>query len=248
MIRQIVSVTGVLVLCASSALAQDANGKLTDPLEILKRADAAAKAVKVVQYQAKAFSLDAEGKPQPVGEGKAVIQGFAGRGPEKYTITGKFRRSGSQDEQHLTIGSDSENFYLVDWKTKKAYVDIDPAVTGARGRLVGTIMMAEYVHATPFTDELNGSDHKLVGITKVSGEECYEISLTYSGAGQSAHWFFSKKDFLPRRVDRFTTREGQPTRVTRLVITSLTVDPKNAEQLFKFKLPDGFEQIDDFAP
>jgi hypothetical protein len=247
-IRHLALTTSVLAICASSAFALDSKGKLTDPVEILKRADAASKAVKVAQYEATAFNLDKEGKATIFGQGKAIIQGFSGRGPEKFNISGKFKRRGSEEEHHLTVGSDAEDYYLVDWNTKKAYVDIDPAVTGRRGRVVGSIMMLEYVHATPFTDELKGSDHKLVGITKVGGEECYEVSLTYDGISQSAHWFFSTKDYLPRRIDRFRSRDGEPAGGSRLVVTSLKVDPKGAGKLFKFKLPNGFEQVDDFAP
>ena len=266
MIIRLAWTTVVLTLCASGAIAQTTKGNLTDPIEILKRADAASKAVKVAQYEAKAFALDENGQPELVGEGKVVIQGFARHGPAKFHVLGKFRMAGpedphhvrtgySEDQQHLTIGSDAKKHYLLDWKTRKAYVDIDPNVTGRRGQLVPTVMMSEYVHPTPFSDELGGSDHKLVGTTKIGDEECYEIVVHASVGGwqharvsQKAHWFFSTRDFLPRRVDRFFTRDGRPARGTRLVITSLTVDRPDAEKLFRFRLPDGFEQIDDFAP
>ncbi len=248
MIKHFALATSVLAICASGAFAQNTKAKLTDPVEILKRADAASKAVTVAQYEAESFAFDAEGKTTPIGHGKAAIMGFAGRGPEKFNISGKFKRRGSEEEQHLTIGTDSEDYYLIDWATKKAYVDIDPAVTGRRGGLVGSIMMAEYVHATPFTDELNGTAQKLIGMTKVADEDCYEILVTYADGALQAKWFFSAKDYLPRRVDRLRKIDGKPVGGTRTVVTKFKAEPKDAEKLFKFKLPDGFEQVDDFAP
>ena len=266
MIRRLALTTSVLALCVSGAFAQDKIGRLTDPIEILKRADAASRVVSVAQYEAKAFAHNAGKKARPIGAGKVVIQGFNVRGPEKFKISGKFRMpdsedphhfttGSSEDDQHLTIGSDAKVFYLIDWKTKQAYVDFDPDVTGPRGQLGQAIIMAEYVHPTPFSDELNGTEQRLVGTAMVGDEECYEVVVhtdmrgwQHAPVSQVAHWFFSTKDFLPRRVDRLFTREGQPRGGTSLIVTSLSLDPENAEKLFKFNLPDGFERIDDFAP
>ena len=141
---------------------------------ILKRADAACRSVRIAQYEAKAFAHNAGKKAQQIGEGKVVIMGFKVREPEKFKITGKFRMPDSKDphhfttgslenEQYLTIGSDAKEFYLVDWKTNKAYVDFDPDVTGPRGQLGQAIIMAEYVHPKPFNDELKSTKQKLVG-------------------------------------------------------------------------------------
>ena len=266
MIRRFALTTSILALSVSGAFGQDPIGRLTNPIEILKRADAASKAIRIAQYEAKAFAHNAGKKPRPIAEGKVVIQGFKAHAPERFKISGKFRMpdsedphhfttESSEDEQHLTIGSDAIDFYLLDWKTKKAYVDFDPGVTGPRGQLGQSIVMAEYVHPTPFSDELKGTEQRLVGTTMVGDEECYEVVVHTDMSGwqhapvsQVAHWFFSTKDFLPRRVDRLFTRGGQPRGGTSLVVTSLKLDPVNAEKLFRFHLPDGFARIDDFAP
>jgi len=247
MIKKMTLFVVAFSVCACGALAQD-KGKLTDPLDILKRADSAAKAVKVARYEAKSFALDEAGKATPVAQGKALIEGFTGRGPEKFKVAGTFIRPGSEDKQELAVGSDSENYYLIDTKAKKAYVDIDPAVVGPRGFMAFSIIMAEFVHSKPFSDEIKGTKHKLVGTAKVGNEDCYEVMVEYTSNGQQAHWFFSTKDYLPRRVDRFFMRDGKLRGGSRLIVTSLKVDPKLSENVYAFKLPNGFEQVDDFAP
>ena len=68
--------------------------------------------------------------------------------------------------------------------------------------------MAEYIHPRPFSDEINAEKAVMKGTTKVGDEECYQIHVVYRNArGAEAMWYFSKKDFLPRRVDRI--RPGQ---------------------------------------
>ena len=43
---------------------------------------------------------------------------------------------------------------------------------------------------------------ELKGSKKISGEDCYEIHVVYASENApEATWYFSKKDFLPRRVE-----------------------------------------------
>ena len=139
-------------------------------------------------------------------------------------------------------------FYLVDKAAKKAYEDIDPAVIGTRGRVIPAIAMVEFVHPTPFSDEINGRSQELKGITKVGDEECFEIHVVYAAGNQESHWFFSTKDYLPRRRDSiFTGQDGQR-QGRQVILTSLEVDPKFEKSPFKLVLPEGFTKTDDFAP
>jgi hypothetical protein len=138
---------------------------------------------------------------------------------------------------------------LIDHAKKTAYVDIDPAVLGSAGRLLGTFTTVEFVHPSPFSDEINGKKAELKGSRTVGGEDCYEIHVVYANEAQQATWCFSKKDFLPRcRIDRFDRGEGQEPTVREKSITQLVVDPKFDKDPFKFELPEGYTQVDDFAP
>ena len=246
MVKKIALLVGAFSISACCVFAQDTRA-LTDPVEILRRANAAAKAVKVAQYEPKVFSLNANGEAQLVAKADVIIEGFSGKAPAKFKASGTFGRRGSKDVHELTAGSDGETVYLIDAKTKKAYVGFDFDVFGSRGELLRPLLMAEYVVASPFSDELSCEKQELVGTTKIADEECYEVLVQYANK-RKARWFFSTDDLLPRRVDRFPARNGRSARGTRLVVTSLKTDPKLEKNPYEFKLPPGFEQTDDDAP
>jgi len=221
---------------------------LTDPVEILKKADAASKAVDFIQYTA---SVKGEGAAESrVGKvsGTVVLKGRTSGGAAQYRYEAKVERPGSSDVNDVTVGSDGKAYYLINSKEKKVYEDIDPAVVGTAGRGVRALTMAEYLHPEPFSDEIKGKKQELKGSAKVGDEDCYEIHVTYTEGGQEATWFFSKKDFLPRRVDRFIQSPTGEKGSTQLIVTKLTVDPKFDKDPFKLTVPEGFTKIDDFAP
>jgi len=242
----------VLGLCVvSTAAAQNAgapSGDLTDPVEILKKADAACKAAKFVQYTASFKGLNAEEARAPKVSGTVVLSGWANGRPEKWRYDLKIERPGSSDVSEATAGSDGKTFFVIDPKTKKAYEDIDPAVLGSTGRAVRGVTMAEFVHNEPFSDEINGEKQELKGVTKVGDEDCYEVLVKYKAQAQEATWFFSKKDFLPRRVDRVFTNQAGEKGGSQLIVTKLTVGPKFDNDPFKLVVPEGFTKTDDFAP
>ena len=112
-------------------------------------------------------------------------------------------------------------------------------------------MMIEFVHATPFNDEINGRSQELKGSVKIGDEDCYEIHVVYAAdRAPQATWAFSKKDFLPRRrIDAFPAAlAGGQAGTTIKTITNLVVEPKLDEDAFKLKLPEGYTKTDDFAP
>ncbi len=221
---------------------------LTDPLEILKKVDAAAKAVKVVKYKATYKGLEAAAARSPEVEGTVVISGWTGGGPEKFLYEVKVKAPGSSEVRQITAGGDGEEFYVIDHANKTAYVDIDPAVLGRTGRPAATLLTGEFLHPTPFTDEINGQKQELKGSKTIGGEDCYEVHVVYATGGAEALWHFSKKDFLPRaRRDFFTRPDGQRGSTQR-ILTDVVVDPKFEKDPFKFQLPEGYTKTDDFAP
>lgn len=251
MMKRAVSTLLALCLVPLAAYSQDKGkptGELTDPLEILKKVDAAAKAVKAVKYKATFKGTGNTASRAPEVEGTVTFVGWAGGRPEKYRIDAKVKRPGSSDVTELTVGGDGDEFYVIDHKNKKAYVDIDPAVIGTMGRPAFALLTTEYVHPTPFTDEINGDKQELKGSKKIGGEDCYEVHVIYAGGRGKAVWHFSKKDFLPRaRLDLFTTPGGEKGGRQR-ILTDVVVDPKLDKDVFKFKLPEGYTKTDDFAP
>jgi hypothetical protein len=135
----------------------------------------------------------------------------------------------------------------VDHVGKKAYQDIDPAVMGSAANTLFGMAMLEFVHDKPFDDELEAETVELVGTADVGGVECHEIRVAYSGGRGESVWYFAKSDLLPRRrVQKFNTPQGDG--AIERTLADLEIDPEVPEALFAFKLPEGYEQIDDFAP
>jgi len=236
-------------LVTAVALAGDEPaGKMTDPVEILKKADTAAKEVKAVCHSTTFAPSGAAVGRQPEIQGKGCYSGFVGMLPELFQFEFETKSTGDQPTRSYTMGTDGEEFYLVDHNQKKAYVDLDPQVMGRAGQMGRGVAMIEFVHNTPFSDEINGKSHKLLGIEKVGDEPCYKIEVEYNNAAQTAVWYFSINDLLPRRVDR-TMRQGEgPTFGTSQVVTNLKILKSLDADKFKLKLPEGYEKTDDFAP
>ncbi len=237
------------VLTTPAIAAEDKKAvDLTDPVEILKRVDAAAKAVHAAKYTTTVKGVRGSKSIIPHTEGTVTLSGWATGGVEKFLVVAKVKEAGVSEARHITAGSDGDLFFVIEQEGKTAYEDIDPNVLGRNDRPVRLMLMAEFVHPTPFHDELAGNKQELTGSKVIGGEDCYEIHVVYANGVAEAIWHFSKKDFLPRaRLDIFQTQAGKPGGRQRIV-TNLVVDPKLQATDFKLKLPAGYKKTDDFAP
>jgi len=93
------------------------------------------------------------------------------------------------------------------------YADIDPAVAGNRGGVANGLIMEEYTDLDPFVDELNANTVGYQGTESVDSEDCYVVRVLHR-RGQESIWYFSTKDYLPRRRDSlFKSREGGVSRI-----------------------------------
>ncbi|MFH1416981.1 MAG: hypothetical protein ABII12_01655 [Planctomycetota bacterium] len=225
------------------------SGELTDPIEILKKADAACKAVKAVKYDLR-YEVTLDGKPQ-IGkyEAKAIFSGFVDGASEKSLVDVKYSEPESKEVRHVTAGGDGEMFFVMDHKEKKAYEDMDPAVVGSFGRVLQGAAMIEFLFDEPFSDEINGKSRELKGSKEIAGEGCYVVYVVYQAEqAPKTTWFFSKKDFLPRcRIDERTLRGGEKW-VQKKTLSNVVADPRLDKDAFKLKLPKGYTKTDDFAP
>ncbi len=242
-----------LAICLSlcTVAAQDSaknEGEIADGREVLKKADAAAKALKAVQYKAAVKGLGADEARQPKVEGKVVMSGWASSAPQKFRYDVKVQRSGSSDNEEYSAGSDGNMVFLVDPSKKIAYEDIDPAVLGSNARVVSSVAVRKLLNPDAFADEIKAEKIELKGTATIGDQDCYEVHVDYGKESGQGVWFFSKKDFLPRRVDRmFPSRSGEMGG-RQTILTDLVIDPKLEPEPFKLALPAGFTKTDDFAP
>jgi outer membrane lipoprotein-sorting protein len=123
---------------------------------------------------------------------------------------------------------------------------MDDAVLGSQQRNVQRVLMQELVAQEPLKKELEATELEVREDQDVAGETCYQVYVKRTD-GREVIWFISKRDHLPRRLDRIYTREGAPG-TTQLEIEALTVDTKLDPSAFKPEIPEGFTKTDEFAP
>jgi len=242
---------GLALLLLSSAVAQDAGKKdeeLTSGLEILKKADAAVKSLRLVQYKATARGLGADEARSPIAEGKAVLSGWQNLGPAKYRYEVKVKRPGSDEATEYTAGCDGDNTYLIDPGKKIVYVDMDPAVLGSAARLVRTISVGKLVNPEGFADELKAEKIELNGSTKVDDLDCYQVHVTYGAESGDGTWSIAKTDFLPRRIIRNFPRPNGEKGGREVVLADVKTNPPLDKDPFLLIVPEGYTKTDEFAP
>lgn len=245
--KRLAILAAVLLATASSGVLAEGTD---DGKEILKKVDATSKAVMAVSYSGSYKAEGALASRIPTLEGKVMVLGpVEGGVPKKFRIEAKVTAPDSSETKSLVVGSDGENFYLIDRTAKTVYEDIDPAVIGRTGQRVMGLVMQEFLHPTPFSDEINAKS-EMKGTAKVGDEECWKIFVDYGTAagGQTAMWYFCKKDNLPRQVDRTRSSQSGEKTTTFQVVTNLKADPKFKDGAFKVVVPEGYTKSDDFAP
>ena len=217
-------------------------------LAVLKKADEAAKAVKSVRYKGHYTATARRSAGIREVRGTVLLTGGFSRGFQKFFVDAQVRYRDTEEVKRFTAGGNGEEFFMIDWQNKVVHADMDPQVIGTDGRIAQRIAMVEFVHPSPFSDEITGKSAELRPSATVGGEPCHVVHVVYGdGVGQQAVWYFSKADHLPRRVERISRNQGRD-RTTDLIVTDLEIDPKFDEGELKLDMPKGFKKTDEFAP
>lgn len=252
MLRTVRFTAGSWVALATITAPLFAGGKLlSDPREILKRADAAMKEVKTISYVAKYTS---EGWVKPFVadvEGRAVLGPNADYDVPRFYCEVSIKKPDWDAPKKFKAGCDGNEYYLIDAKTKTAYHDMDPVVLGANSRNIQRVALPEFTLDEPLKDELEAKDLTLAGTKTIDGETCYEIRIGLEKQQEKAIvWWISTKDFLPRGIKRIYPPRGEGTEdgSTQLILSKLTATPKFKLDVFKLRVPEGYTKTDEFAP
>ncbi|MEK6677117.1 MAG: DUF2092 domain-containing protein [Planctomycetota bacterium] len=222
---------------------------LPEAAELLNKVEAAFKNLKAVRYSFQRQGINAdEGKVAKI-EGTVILSGWAFRNVQKFRAELKVQRPGADKTTEFSAGSDGELVFLIDPDKKTVFADLDPAVMGAQTRIVMAGLMSQFVRPDPFEDEKKAKKSEVRGIVKVGEEDCYEVAFMEEEDKSGTVWFFSAKDYLPRRMDLlFPAREGGGLGGRRMVLTSLTPNPTSTSDPFALVVPEGFKRTDEFAP
>ena len=243
--RRMVCLTISLGLVAAAA-AQDK--LLKDPVEILKKADAATKAVKSVSYDAVFEGYGANKERSPRVKGSAIIGGGTKETANQSYFEAKIKTGKSDKYVTARIGTDGKTYFAIDPKAKKVKKGDSSFAWRGAGSAAWRLSMGEFMHPTPFTDETNADVAELKGVEKIGDEQCYKIYVEYAESMGKATWWFSTEDFLPRRVDRIGEGSDGEKSGTWLTLTNLVVSPKLSDNTFALNVPNGYEVEEVKAP
>lgn len=227
----------LILVAASAAIAQD----MKDPREILKKADAATKKAQAVQYEAEYEGIGATKDKAMQVSGKAILQKVdVEKGESKMFLKAKARKPGGEETITAKIGTDGATFFGIRPDEKKVTKGEGPWAFGDAS-VATSLLMREYIHPTPFTDEINADKAELQGVEDIAGHKCYKIYVQYAESLGESVWYFSTEDFLPRRVDRISRNDAGELMGTTLTLKDVKVDPDLAENPFALNVPEGFE-------
>ncbi len=222
---------------------KDAVPVLKDAIEILKKANDAAGAVKTVSYDFNFLPTGSNTLKVPQVDGKMVIGGLSSDGlPSPMLADLTTRRVGAQIARHYLLCNDTKKYVMLDHFTKKITEGTDKKAYTFGIHALKHVIMVEYLYPQPFRDEINGDKAKLEGTETVGGVECYKIAVTYKGGAGKSIWWFGKEDFLPRRVDRLEDggKAGPATRSLKL--SNVVVDPELSDDVFTLEAPDDYRK------
>lgn len=252
---------------------QAASGNGPDVMEILKKADAATRAVKAVAYQGELYGTGALKNRVPhvkgtlkVKQGKRSLLGtLTGQasGCPLIRFEGTVLEPGATEEVALKVATDGKRGYRLREK-EAAFVQGELPAADDLLRPAYAIYMREYLYPTPFSDELEGKSARYEGTKEIGGVQCHVVYVVYQDDSES-RWYFGKEDYLPRRVDRISKRRSSAGEVRPkdddaktedaqvMTLTLLDTNPTFAKDEFRLKRPKGveaksFEPMDEDKP
>ena len=224
-----------------------AKGELSDPMEILKQAQAALKEVKLVRYRGSYKGTAWITAYVPSIEGTAMLGEPSEHDIARFRCEVKLTPVGSSETIELTAGSDGDLYYVIDPQAKIVYADIDPAVLGSRQRDPRRLLLQAFVVEEPLAEDLQAEKVEFKEETEIGGVACHQILVPRAG-GRETVWYIAKQDFLPRRVDGHYKNQAGELGTTQLELTDLVAESTFRLAPFKLTVPEGFTRTDDFAP
>ena len=208
-----------------------------DPIGILKKAEAAAKAVKAVAYKAEFRGEGELRATMPRLTGSVRARKIPGVAVPMLVLEAVVHEPGVDGAASYRFINDGTRFAAID-KTRKTVIQRDPPRSldnlFACMEPAADLWLDQFFDQTLFEEARRGDSVKHMGTKKVNGVECDVIHVVYRNAVAQARWYFGRKDHLPRRVD--WTRPGS---TLVLSLSDLDVKPKLDADTFAIEVPEG---------
>lgn len=233
-----------------------------DVIELLKKADAATRAVRAVEYEGELYGTGALKDRIPrvrgtlkVKHGKrSLLDAVAGRagGVQVLRFDGTIRSPGNDEPIAVKIVTDGKQVSCIN-ETEKTFVQGKSAQVRGVLSAVNMFQMQEYLYPTPFSDEIEAKVARHEGAKRVGKVKCDVVFVVYQNDSKS-RWYFGREDHLPRRVDRIANvdvwgwqqngkdESDDATKSAYVVkITSLNTQPTFTADDFILRRPKGFD-------
>ena len=220
-------------------------GELSDAAAVLSKAQAAAKQADIVRYTVQYLPSGWLTSRVPRIEGTVIVGDQSKWKLDRFRCDIKIRKPDSEETVELTAGCDGEVYFLIDPRTKTAHEDMDPTVMGSNSRNVQRVVLSALGAAEPYSDEIKAEKKELREAVKIGEVECHQVYAKLTE--REVLWFFSKTDFLPRRLERVATNPAGEVATVQLTVTGLVVNPKPSSNPFKLVVPEGYKKTDQFA-
>jgi hypothetical protein len=265
--RSAIRLAAALVLCNVPILADDKPAG--DAKDIFRASAKAIQDAKVISYTLKSEPTGWLEEFVPKSDAKVVVGENAAHDVPRYAIEATLvkrkppeegadaAKDSTEKKPPVTetvsykAGSDGNEYYLIDHKTKKAHHDMDAVVLGSDAQNIQRLILREFTDKEPYKAELEAEKVTLDGTETVDGVECDKVVAEMpKGRPHKSIWHIARKDRLPRRVQRFYTgrQEGQGEAYTLTNLTAVQADPKSPTDPFKLAVPEGYTKTDEFAP
>ncbi len=207
-----------------------------NPKRIVARVNEATKQVHAVSYHARTWG---EGSLKGIVHASGEVRAL---GSDENSLIGLLIRvdAAESGKPGLRLVQHRDQFMLLDDESKTYYVGNWSDAAAALGVSGEWLWMVEFIHPTPFEDELNADELRYEGQQEVAGVKCHVIYVIYAGGRGESRWYFGVEDNLPHRVDRiFVGADGQHA-IRVLELRDLKINPSLSEKEFVVTPPDDY--------
>lgn len=225
------------LLAATSLLSAAPPEKGQDVVDIVRKVDEATLKVKSVTYDFRITPL--EGNPNQFGmiSGQAKLIHITDLDDSPFHIVIDHPATDGLPGSNpiLVVSFDGETAYQIDHESRThRWAKMAEEGEDLLDRRALLARMIEFIHPTPFSDELSADSLKLEGSGTIGDVDCHIVHVVYENGIAEARWWFGKKDFLPHRVERINGGYA-------LEISALNPKAELKAAAFALKAPEGFE-------
>lgn len=205
-----------------------------DVKEILAKVDATTKAVKEISYQAK---LSGEGA---LADDVDAVSGTVRLRRTGEGLTPLIHADATVGDRKHTLICDGKKVIRIDHGDKNFKQGNLPDDANLLRDFQNSLYMQEFMHPTPFSDEINAEKAVHEGMKSINGVECHVIFVVYASGQGESRWFFGKEDNLPHRVERII-RRGDNVGARVLELAEVNPKPGLTPESFKVEPPLGYD-------